>query len=62
MYFLKRFDAFIILQYYFTYGLTDLLLFLVHYNIYIHTEKKNATFCVLWQKNETFSHSFTFFA
>ena len=30
--------------------------------IYIYIEKKNATFCILLQKNETFSRSFTFFA
>ena len=31
-------------------------------NIYIYIEKKNRTFRVLLQKNETFSRSFTFFA
>ena len=30
--------------------------------IFIYIEKKNITFCVLLQKNETFSRSFTFFA
>ena len=29
---------------------------------YIYIEKKNAMFCVLLQKNKTFSRSFTFFA
>ena len=31
-------------------------------SIYIYIEKTKAMFCVLLQKNETFSHSFTFFA
>ena len=38
-------------------------IFIYIYNyLYIYIEKKNATFCILLQKNETFSRSFTFFA
>ena len=34
----------------------------IYIYLYIYIEKKNATFCVLLQKNETFLCSFTFFA